>query len=105
MSELAAIESNGAIKSNGASEPLIMNDMVQVKDKIDPTKNSFVPKLLLQISIRELHCNLIELLPEATNEDGNTLISDTKPRQILPPHSKKMTDRYKVMCGCFDCFF
>ncbi len=80
----------------------IMNDFVLVKDKEDPTTVHKVPKLLLQVSIRELHNNLIEQLPEAS-KDGVPLVSDAKLRQMIPPQVKKMTDRYKQMCGCTDC--
>ena len=80
----------------------IMNDYVSVKDKADPSVVHKVPKLLLQITIRELHNDLIDELPEAS-KDGVPLISDTKLRQMMPPQVKKMTDRYKEMCGCTDC--
>ena len=80
----------------------IMNDYVSVKDKADPTVVHKVPKLLLQVSIRELHNDLIEQLPEAS-KDGIPLISDTKLRELMPPQVKKMTERYKEMCGCTDC--
>lgn len=79
-----------------------MNDYVSVKDKADPSVLHKVPKLLLQVSIRELHNNLIEQLPEAS-KDVIPLISDTKLRQMMPPQVKKMSERYKEMCGCTDC--
>ncbi len=53
----------------------LMNDCVSVKDKADPTIVHKVPKLLLQVSIRELHNDLIEQLPEAS-KDGEPLVSD-----------------------------
>ena len=80
----------------------IMNDFVCVNDKANPTLVHKVPKLLLQVSIRELHNDLIEQLPEAS-KDGIPLISDSKLREMIPPQVKKMTDRYKQMCGCTDC--
>ena len=80
----------------------IMNDCVSVKDIGDPTTVHKVPKLLLQVSIRELHNDLIEQLPEAS-KDGIPLVSDAKLRQMIPPQLKKMTERYKQMCGCSDC--
>ena len=80
----------------------IMNDYVSVKDTVDPSVVQKVPKLLLQVSIRELHNDLIEQLPEAS-KDGIPLISDTKLREMMPPQVKKMTERYKEMCGCTDC--
>ena len=79
-----------------------MNDYVSVKDRDDPSVVHKVPKLLLQITIRELHNDLIEQLPEAS-KDGIALVSDNKFREMMPPQVKKMTDRYKVMCGCSDC--
>ena len=80
----------------------IMNDYVSVKDKDDPSVVHKVPKLLLQVSIRELHNDLIEQLPEAS-KDGTPLVSDSVLRKMIPPQVKKMTDRYKEMCGCTDC--
>ena len=79
-----------------------MNDYVSVKDKADPSVVHKVSKLLLQVSIRELHNDLIEELPEAFKY-GVRLVSDTKLRQMIPLQVKKMTDRYKQMCGCSDC--
>ena len=79
-----------------------MNDYISVKDKADPSVVHKVPKLLLQITIRELHNDLIEQVQEAS-EDGVPLISDTKLREMIPPQVKKMTDRYMEMCGCTDC--
>ena len=84
-------------------ESPIANDLVKVPDKTDPTKTVKTNKLLLQISIRELHNDLVREIPEATDPDGNVLISDTKLRQILPPELKRMTNRYKKTCGCVDC--
>ena len=80
----------------------IMNDYVSVKDKTDPSVVHKLPKLLLQASIRRLHNDLIEQLPEAS-KDEIPLVSDSKLRQMTPPQVKKMTDRYKEMCGCTDC--
>ena len=57
---------------NVVQSPL-MNDLVSVKDKADPSVVHKVPKLLLQVSIRELHNDLIEQLPEAS-KDGIPLI-------------------------------
>ena len=84
-------------------ESPLANDTVQVPDKTDPTKKIRTNRLLLQISIRELHNDMLEQLPEVKDAEGNVLISDTKLRQIMPPEVKRMSDRYKVMCGCIDC--
>ena len=69
-------------------QSLIMNGYVSVRDKADPTKVEKVPKLLLQVSIRELHNNLIEQIPKAS-KDGIPLVSDTKLRQKIPPQVEK----------------
>ena len=72
---------------NVVQSPL-MNDCVLVKDKDDPTVVKKVPKLLLQVSIRELHNDLIEQLPEAS-KDGIPLVSDSVLRKMIPPQVKK----------------
>eukprot|EP00534_Pseudo-nitzschia_fraudulenta_P011366 CAMPEP_0201217632 /NCGR_PEP_ID=MMETSP0851-20130426/190158_1 /ASSEMBLY_ACC=CAM_ASM_000631 /TAXON_ID=183588 /ORGANISM="Pseudo-nitzschia fraudulenta, Strain WWA7" /LENGTH=129 /DNA_ID=CAMNT_0047507285 /DNA_START=1401 /DNA_END=1790 /DNA_ORIENTATION=- len=79
-----------------------MNNYVCVKDKADQLVVHKVPKLLLQVSIRELHNDLIEQLSQAS-KDGIPLISDSQLRQMIPPQVKQMTERYKEMCGCTDC--
>ena len=81
----------------------LANDMVTVKDPEDCTKFIKVPKLLLQVSIRELHTDVIENVEGATDPAGNPVISDTKLREILSPEVKRMTDRYKQMCACQLC--
>ena len=63
---------------NAVQSP-IMNDCVSVRDKADPIKVEKIPKLLLQVSIQELHNDLIDQLPEAS-EDGIQLVSDSKLR-------------------------
>ena len=72
----------------------IMNDYVSVKDIGDPTVVHKLPKLLLQVSIDELHIDLIEQLP-AASKDGIQLVSDIKLRQMMPLQVKKLTDRCK----------
>ena len=67
-----------------------MNDYVRVKDKADPSVVHKVPKLLLQVSIQELRNDLIEQGPKAS-KGGNPLISDNKPREMIPPQLKQMT--------------
>jgi hypothetical protein len=67
-----------------------------------------VAKLLLQITIRELHNDML-LSPEkggfkeAKDEVGNVLISDTALRALLPEQVRRMTPRHKQMCGCEVC--
>lgn len=45
-------------------ESPLANDTVKVPDKNDPTKKVKTNRLLLQISIRELHNDMLEQLPE-----------------------------------------
>ena len=81
----------------------LANDMVTVEDPEDTTKFIKVPKLLLQVSIRELHTDVIENVEGATDPAGNPVISDTKLREILPPEVKRTADRYKQICACQLC--
>ena len=68
-------------------------------------------KLLLEISVRELHNDLISTeqgglvngLGEARDDKGKVIISDTALRYLLPPQLKPMTERHKIMCGCETC--
>jgi hypothetical protein len=64
-------------------------------------------KLLLCIPIRELHSDLYKDppvgLPEAIDNTGKQLISDTMLRSLLPPELKPATKRHKQMCGCEVC--
>ena len=73
-----------------------MNDHILIKDPSDPSKKIKKPKLLLQTSVRQLHCDLIADVKECTVA-GKVIVSDTKLREILPPELKKMSDRYKMM--------
>ena len=71
-------------------------------DQIEP---QLVPKLLLQLSVRELHNSLLSDpndvgLKYAMDEDDNIIISDSTLHSLLPPQLKQMSARYKVMCGC-----
>ena len=67
-------------------------------------KPLLVGKLLRQVSIRELHNDLVSRgnkgLPELWNNNNNLLVSDTSFRSLIPPHIKYMTTKYKQMCGC-----
>ena len=42
-----------------------------------------VPKLLLEIPVRELHNNLVETVPEVRSEQGKLLVSDTSLRMLI----------------------
>ena len=74
----------------------------------DQTEPQLVPKLLLQVSIRELHNSLLSDkndggIKDAKDEDGKIIISDITLRLLLPPQLKKVSARYKIMCGCECC--
>ena len=74
----------------------------------DHTEPQLVPKLLLQVSVRELHNSLVSDpndggLKDARDEDGKSIISDSTLRSLLPPQLKQMSARYKIMCGC-ECY-
>ena len=66
-----------------------VNDCLKVK--IDGhTDPQLVPKLFLQVSVRELHNNLVSDeencgLKEARDEDDNIIISDSTLSSLLPP--------------------
>ena len=45
----------------------------------------------------------IKYIPHARDEDGKIIISDSTLRSLLPPQLKKMSARYKIMCGCECC--
>ena len=72
----------------------IANDCMKVK--IDGyTEPQLVPKLLLQVSVRELHNNLVSDkkcggLKKETYEEDNILISDSTLRSLLPPKFKNV---------------
>ena len=74
----------------------------------DQTEPQLVPKLLLQVSVRELHNILVGDpndggIKDARDEDGKIIISDSILRSLLPHQLKQMSARYKVMCGCECC--
>ena len=75
----------------------IKGDTVTIKDPTDQSKTIKVPKLLRQISIRQLHNDLIKNVPECTKA-GKVLISDTNLRANMPQEVKPMSDRYKRRC-------
>jgi hypothetical protein len=85
----------------------IADDTLLVPNPENPKTKVRVGKLLLQISYCELHNDLLstgrEGLPEAKDNNGKPLISDTALRALLPPQVRTMTERYKQMCGCEIC--
>ena len=87
-----------------AVQPPISNDCLKVV-LYDQTEPTLVPKLLLQVSVRELHNSLVSDpndggLKDSRHEDGKIIISDSMLHSLLPPQLKKMSARYKIMCGC-----
>ena len=71
----------------------------------DQTELQLVPKLLLHVSIRELHNSLVSYtnyggLKDSRYEDYNNIISDSSLCSLLPPQSKQMSEQYKIMYGC-----
>ena len=74
----------------------------------DQTEPQLVPKLLLQVSVRELHNSLVSDkndggLKYARDESGNIIISDSTLCSLFPPQLKQIYARYKIMCGCKCC--
>ena len=66
------------------------------------TEPQLVPKLLLQVSVRELHNNLVSDtdyggLKEARDAENNIIISDSTLRSLFPPQFKK-NHQYKIRC-------
>ena len=83
----------------------IAKDTVLVKD--DSTGELVrKTKLILQCSIRELHCDLYKLGPGLRDKvvvEGSNLVSDTMFRALLPKELRVMTNHYKEMCLCGVC--
>ena len=74
----------------------------------DQTEPQLVPKLLLQVSVGELHNSLVSDpndggLKDSRDEYGNIIISDSTLRSLLPPQLKQTSACYKVMVGCECC--
>ena len=68
----------------------------------DQTEPQLVPKLLLQVSIIELHNSLVSDphdggMKDARDEDGKIIISDSTLRSLLLPQLKQISAQYKVM--------
>ena len=71
----------------------ISNDCLKVTFD-DKTEPQLVQKLLLQVSVRELHNSLVSDLndggiKDARGEDDNIVISDYTLRSLLPQHLKQ----------------
>ena len=72
----------------------ISNDCLKVV-LYDQTEPTLVPKLLLQVYVRELHNSLVSDpndggLKDARDEDCEIIISDSTLRSLLPPQFKKI---------------
>ena len=85
----------------------ISNDCLKVM-LYDQTEPQLAPKFLLQVSVRELHNSLVSdpndcILKDARDEYGKTIIIDSTLRSLLTPQFKKMSARYKVICGSECC--
>ena len=80
----------------------IKNDTILVGDPNDPSAKIRKTKLLLQVSICELHNDLIAKVPSCT-KNGKPLLSDWKLRMILPKEVRRMTAYHKTMCACIVC--
>jgi hypothetical protein len=82
-------------------------DTLLIRDPDNPRIKTRTSKLYLQISMRELHNDLLSDpplgLPEARDADGEPVISDTALRALLPPQVRTMTKKHKQMCGCEIC--
>ena len=87
----------------------ISNDCLKVLLD-DQTEPQLVPKLLLQVPVRELHNSLVSDpndggMKDARDEDGKIIISDSTLRSLLPQQLKQISVRYKIMCGCECCIY
>ena len=76
----------------------------------DQTEPKLVPKILLQVSVRELHNSLVSDLNDCglndnREKENNIIISDSTLRSLLPPQLKQNSAQYKVMCGCECCIY
>ena len=67
-----------------------------------------VPKILISVSIRELHNDMLTHPSEgglegAQDANGNAVISDTALRDNLPFNLRALGERPKQVCGCKIC--
>ena len=68
----------------------------------------WVPKILIPISIRELHNDMLKHPSEgglegARDANGNAVISDTALCDNLPFNLRPLGERHKQVCGCEIC--
>ena len=82
----------------------IFNDCLKVIFD-DQTETQLVPKLLLQVYIREIH-NILVSDPNYggikydRDKENNIIISDSTLRSLFPLQLKKTSAQYKIICGC-----
>ena len=92
---------NRIIKHPSVVASPIAKYTILVRDKITGNKDQRVGKYLIQISIRELHNDLIKSKNEGGLEEvwngKKLLLSDTGLRYTIPINVKKFTPRYKQM--------
>ena len=74
---------------------LISNDFLKVMFD-NQTETQLVSKLLLCVSVREVHNSLVSDtndggIKDSRNEDDNIIISDSTLRSLLPPQLKKIS--------------
>ena len=72
------------------------------------SKKQLLPKLLLQVSVQELHNSTVSppeecVLKEVRDAYNNIIVDDSTFHDIIPPQLKKMTSIYKVIFGCECC--
>ena len=70
----------------------------------DQTEPQLFPKLLIQVSVRELHNILVSNpndggLKDSRDENGKIIIIDSTLHSLLPSQLKQISARYKVVCG------
>ena len=88
----------------------IYNETILVNNPVSNEKQR-VPKLLLEIPVRELHNLLVAPLAQgglsqSRDTDGKIVVSDTTLRRIIKrdlPQLRRMSMRHKQMCGCEIC--
>ena len=83
----------------------IFNDCLKVNIG-GHTEPQLVPKLLLRVSVRELHnslfCDPVDGgIKETRDEENNSIINDSTLRSLLPPQLKN-SSICNVMCG-YEC--
>ena len=82
--------------------------LVKVQNSHGEVVRERVGKLLLEISVRKLHQDLMKPAPTGLSEaycksSNKLLISERYLRNILPPQLRAMTFAQNQMCGCEIC--